>query len=201
VASQSLISNQAPYAGSRGKEVVELTIFSADDAEPRGQNAPGAQTTSIKGRTITQLRARHGGDVFTISNPSTGRQHRVSLRQFARRDPERTYVQIRFHFYPAPFASKEARLIRERTIREIRRAYENAVECHTGTITQREEEAGVPVEARLSATDIDGLKEHLKRQASAHIDLATRTGILMHDEVEAINNEFAARQPDLFRRW
>ncbi len=204
MASQPIISNQAQYADSRGREIIELFAFSTDDPEPRGPDigcAPGAQTTTISPRTVAQIRARYGGDSFTITNPATGRSHRVSLKRFARHDPDRTYVQFRFHFYPAPFASKEAQLIRESTIREIRRAYEGAIDCHTGKIARQEAEAGVPVEARLSATDIDGLKEHLKRQASAYVHFATHTGILVHSEVAAINNEFATQQPDLFRPW
>lgn len=190
------------YVGSRGKEVVGLIVIGADaNHNVYDHPAPGAVSASVQGRPISRIRERYGGDGFTLTSPTTGRKHRVSLTPFADLDPDTTDVQIFFHFYPTPFASKEARLIRSRTIREIRRAYQSAIDCHTGRITQQEAEAGVPPESRLSPADIASLAEYLKRKASAHTELAIHVGILLHHECAAINNEYAARQPDLFRPW
>lgn len=190
------------YVGSRGKEVVGLIVIGTNaNRNVYDHPAPGAVSASIQGRPISRIRELYGGDIFTLTSPTTGRKHRISLTSFADLDPDTTYVQIFFHFYPTPFASKEARLIRARMIREIRRAYQGAIDCHTGRVTQQEAEADMPPESRLSAADIASLAEHLKRKASAHTELAIHTGILLHHECAAINNEYAARQPDMFRPW
>lgn len=53
----------------------------------------------------------------------------------------------------------------------------------------------------MSPEDYKGLTEHLRVKAMHLTQFAIDVGILVHGEVMAINNEYAAKQPDLFSKW
>lgn len=54
--------------------------------------------TEGTGFTITQMRRHYGGDDFTVFDPFWGRPYHVSLRPWARTDPDKTYVSISFGY-------------------------------------------------------------------------------------------------------
>lgn len=192
----------ARYAGSPGREVLEITVQAADpNRNQYDHEAPGSVGAQIQARTVSAWRAVRGGDAFTVTNPLTGRSHHVSLAPYADLDPETTYVGFVFHFYPAPFRSKEAQRIRERAISELRRIYESAIDWHTGALWKREAQGGIPPEERIPPDEYPRMVEYCRARSWAYCEFATRTGILRPDEAWAILREYAAQYPELFRAW
>jgi hypothetical protein len=196
------VSSCARYAGAPGREVLEITVQAADPNRNRyDHDAPGSVGARIQATTIARWRERRGGDEFVVTNPVTGRSHHVSLAPYADLDPETTYIGFVFHFYPAPFRSKEARRIRERAILELRGIYESAIDWHTGALWEREAREGIPPEERISRDEYPRMVEYCRTRSWAYFSFATSTGILRPDEAWAILREYAARYPDLFHAW
>lgn len=189
-------------AGRRGREIVALTVIC--DTDPNRNvydtSPPHGFGAHYGGVTLTRLREMHGGTVFTRVSPVTGREHRISLEPFADLDPATTYVEIAFHFYPAPFRSKEAQLLRERTLREIRQMLDAAIYWHDGRMQERETEEGLPEQDRTPLDVNLGMVDFSKRRADAYMELATSTAILTQLETHAIRREYAEKRPDVFRR-
>ncbi len=120
---------QASLAGMPGRERVDVLIYEAAKPVPPVPAAPaGARSASIKAWPLTRYQKR--GEPCEVSNPLTGRTHRISLKQYEHLDPETTLVELIFHFVPVPYQSKEALGIRERTIRALRREYEIIISWH-----------------------------------------------------------------------
>lgn len=191
-----------PLADRRGRETVALTVVC--DADPNRnvydtslQSGFGAHYV---GTTLARLREMHGDDEFTRVSPVTGREHRISLKPYADLDPERTYIEIHFHFFPAPFRSREAQLVRERTLLELRRTLDNAISWFDGTLQEREIAAGVPEQDCTPYRDNPGMVAYSMRQFESFATLATSTGILTPAEMWAIRHEYAEARPDVFRR-
>ncbi len=185
---------QPPLEGGRGREALALHVFSAAEPEPHDLYELGAQTTTIMARTLAQLRARYGGDEFDIRNPTTGKRHHVRLHRYADHDPDTTFVQFRFHFYPAPFASREAQVLQQRARNELRRLHELMIAIKDDP---KFEHAWDNVPEGLPRTRDENIGA-TKGRKLAFEDFATRIGLLTHDEIAAINNEYAIKRPDLF---
>lgn len=184
---------QPPLEGGRGREALALHVFSAAEPEPQDLYELGAQTTTIMARTLAQLRARYG-DEFDIRNPTTGKRHHVRLQRYADYDPDTTLVQFRFHFYPAPFASREAQVLQQRARNELRRLHELMIAIKDDP---KFEHAWDNVPEGLPRTRDENIGA-TKGRKLAFEDFATRIGLLTHDEIAAINNEYAIKRPDLF---
>lgn len=187
---------------TRGKEIAALTVVC--DSDPNRNvydtNPSGGFGAHYGGVTLARLREIHGGDEFVRVSPVTGREHRISLRPYADLDPQRTYIEIDFHFYPAPYRSKEAQLIRERTIREIRRTLDGAIDWFDGTLQKREIEEGLAEKDRTPYDINPGMVDYSIRQFESFVQLAISTGVLTHAETWAIRREYVEARPDVFQR-
>lgn len=187
-----------PLQSLNGAETMELIVFAEGEAPQRAHVAQDSHYTVIAPRTIRDLRDEHGGDVFEVSNPSTGRRHQVSLQPFDQVDPSTTYVEIRFHFTPSPFASEEAQTLQQRARNELRRLHEMIVNIHD------DPELEERFNARRSPDQLR-TKEHLagitRQQIETVTSFARRIGLLTSEDISVINNDFAKRRPDLFRPY
>lgn len=104
-------------------------------------------------------------------------------------------MQFHFHFYPAPFASREAQLLQQRARNELRRLHELVIAIKDDPKFEHawdDTPAGMPRSREENVGAIRGCN-------LAFEDFATRIALLTHDEVAAINNEYAIKRPDLFR--
>lgn len=190
--------DEPELAGARGREVLELYVFPDTEQEPRPGCKEGAQTTSYTARSIAWLREKHGGDAFVVHNPTTGRRHRVRLQPYGDLNPDHTLVQIRFHFFPAPFASREAQLLQTRARNELRRLHEQAIAIHDAP--SDEAYWGPPTPGMPAQTRADGVGS-TQGQIHSFAGFCTRLGLLYHHETVAIHNEYATRRPELFHRY
>lgn len=185
------------YAHRRGREIVALTVMC--DTNPNRNvydtSTPSGFGAHYGGVTLARLREMHGGDEFTRVSPTTGRTHRISLRPYADLDANTTYVEFTFHFYPAPFRSKEAQ-----SLREIRSVLDSAIFWFDGKMQEREIAEGVAEKDRLPLDVNPRMVESSIRQAEAYMQLATSTAILTPQETWAIRREYAEQRPDVFRR-
>ena len=99
------------------------------EAGPPVPPAPqGARSASIKAWPLARYRER--GEPCEVCSCLTGRTHRISLKEYAHLDPETTLVELIFRFVPVPYTSKEARGIRDRAVRALRREYETLIAWH-----------------------------------------------------------------------
>ncbi|QBD78647.1 hypothetical protein EPA93_22710 [Ktedonosporobacter rubrisoli] len=74
-----------------GNVTVHIVAFQKGD--PRYQFASGK---GDKGLSIAQLRKRFGGDEGEIPDPYSGQMHPISLKPWADKDPEKTFLHISF---------------------------------------------------------------------------------------------------------
>ncbi len=72
---------------------VTVRIVGFQKGDPRYQLASGK---GDKGLSIAQLRKRFGGDEGEISDPYHGHLHHISLKPWANKDPEKTFLYISF---------------------------------------------------------------------------------------------------------
>ncbi len=90
---------RGPVVGRR----FEMVVTSFFDESPEGDRSPIPKP----GYSIAQLLKRFDGDEGYITDPD-GRQHPLSLKQWAARDPHRTRVRIAFLSPPAQEEPKTA---------------------------------------------------------------------------------------------
>lgn len=187
------MTDRTQFGDMRGKEILEVVVFAKGETEPEISTPSGAFTTSLAPRSIAEYRDL-GRDEFTVTGPYTGRTFSISWRQWENADPVNTLVAVRFHFTPAPFTSKEAQGLRERTINELKKLHETLL-----WVNDRE---GFDALARTLPPEGQHTQEKAislcRQRISDWIELSGRIGLLSSADIAAITAEYAERRPDVF---
>ncbi len=191
---------QASLAGMPGRERVDVLIYEAAKSVPPVPAAPqGARLASIKAWPLARYQER--GERCEVSNPLTGRTHRISLKKYAHLDPETTLVELIFHFVPVPYRSKEALGIRERALNGLRREYEAIISWHDDEVRLAEdlEEWNTRYPDRPKTREQFFLEMH--GHLSSRREFCREVGLLDLDDIWALHEEYAARRPDAISSW
>lgn len=191
---------QASLAGMPGRERVDVLIYEAAKSVLPVPAAPqGARSASIKAWPLARYQKR--GEPCEMSNPLTGRTHRISLRKYAHLDPETTLVELIFHFVPAPYRSREALGIRERALRVLRCEYEAIISWHDDEARLAEdlEEWIARYPERPKTREQFFLEMH--GRLSSRREFCREVGLLDLDDIWALHEEYAARRPDAISSW
>jgi len=191
---------QASLAGMPGRERVDVLIYEAATSVPPVPAAPqGGRSASIKARPLARYQER--GEPCAVSNPLTGRTHRLSLKKYAHLDPETTLVELIFHFVPVPYRSKEALGIRERALNGLRREYEAIISWHDDAARLAEdlEEWNARYPERPKTREQFFLEMH--GHLSSRRGFCREVGLLDLDDIWALHEEYAARRPDVISSW
>jgi len=191
---------QASLAGMPGRERVDVLIYEAAKSVPPVPAAPqGARSASIKAWPLARYQER--GEPCAVSNPLTGRTHRLSLKKYAHLDPDTTLVELIFHFVPVPYRSKEALGIRERALNGLRREYEAIIAWHDDEVQVAE----VLADWNTRYPDRPWTREHFFLERHTHRSsregFCQQIGLLDHDDIWALHEEYAARRPDVISSW
>lgn len=93
----------APLAeGYAGRETVQLVAFKKGD--PQYQRPDSRGNMRDAGIPLAELRKSARDDIASLTSPISGKQHQVSISQWATADPNETLIQIQWGFYPDPTA-------------------------------------------------------------------------------------------------
>ncbi len=187
----------APLEGVKGKESVAVVVYEAGMIAPPLPVPPeGARVAHTEAVSLATLRA--AGDPCAVTNPLTGKSHRIALAPYVHLDGTTTRVEVIFHFVPVPPKSKEAQGMRERAAEQLRQQYENVLAVFDAP-------HGMAGECRHVPPHRQGAKGEMLQRArgalSANISFCTSIALVTHGEVASINEEFAAQRPDVFSSW
>ncbi len=191
---------RASLAGMPGRERVDVRIYEAAKSVPPVPPAPdGSRSARIKAWPLARYQER--GEPCAVCSCLTGRMHRISLKQYEHLDPETTLVELIFHFVPVPYQSKEARGIRERAIRALRREYETIISWHDDAVRLTEDLAdwNTRFPERPQTRERFFLEMHAHR--SSREEFCRQIGLLDLDDLRALHEEYAERRPEVISSW
>ncbi len=77
-----------------GEVEIEITAF--DDGDPRFQRIDEAGQRKNDGLSLAYLLKAYGGHEFDLVDPIVKARHRISLKPWADKDSERTFLRISF---------------------------------------------------------------------------------------------------------
>lgn len=187
----------APLEGVKGKESLTVVVYEARMVVPPLPVPPeGARVAHTDAVSLATLQAV--GDPCTVTNPLTGKTHRVSLAPYAHLDGETTWVEVIFHFVPTPPKSREAQGMRERAAEQLRQQYETVLAVFDAPHGLAGERRHLPPYRQSAKGE---MLQRARGALSANIAFCTSIALVTHDEVASINEEFAAQRPDVFSSW
>ena len=131
----------------------------------------------------------------------TGRTHRISLKEYAHLDPETTLVELIFRFVPVPYTSKEARGIRDRAVRALRREYETLIAWHDDEARLAEDLAdwNIRFPERPRTREQFFIEMHAHR--ASREEFCRQIGLLDLEDVWTLHEAYAERRPDVISSW
>lgn len=88
-----------PFRGVSG--VIEVAVIAFEDGDPSFQGVdPEDGQTKNKGQSLAYMRQVFKGDEGDLRDPLAGTMHHISLAQWVDKDPDKTFIHIRFRFVP-----------------------------------------------------------------------------------------------------